>query len=54
MKFKTSDEVDMFYMTYGDKAREPVVLIHGLGADHEMWKPQIDNYPEKGFFFNRS
>jgi 3-oxoadipate enol-lactonase len=37
-------------MTYGDKAQEPVVLIHGLGADHEMWKPQIENYPEKGFF----
>jgi 3-oxoadipate enol-lactonase len=50
MEFKTSDKVDLFYMTYGDKAHEPVVLIHGLGADHEMWKPQIDNYPEKGFF----
>lgn len=50
MKFKTSDKVDLFYMTYGDKAQEPVVLIHGLGADHEMWKPQIGTYPEKGFF----
>lgn len=50
MNFKTSDKVDLFYMTYGDKAQEPVVLIHGLGADHEMWKPQIENYPEKGFF----
>ncbi|ALO14051.1 3-oxoadipate enol-lactonase 2 [Salinivirga cyanobacteriivorans] len=50
MKFKTSDKVDLFYMTYGDKAQEPVVLIHGLGADHKMWKPQIENYPEKGFF----
>jgi 3-oxoadipate enol-lactonase len=37
-------------MTYGDKAHDPIVLIHGLGADHEMWKPQIENYPEKGFF----
>ena len=50
MKFKTSEQVDLFYMTYGDKAQEPVVLIHGLGADHEMWKPQIENYPGKGFF----
>lgn len=50
MKFETSDKVDLFYVTYGDKAQEPVVLIHGLGADHEMWKPQIENYPEKGFF----
>lgn len=50
MKFKTSDGVDLFYETYGDKTEEPIVLIHGLGADHEMWKPQIKNYPEKGFF----
>ncbi|MGC9342005.1 MAG: alpha/beta fold hydrolase [Bacteroidales bacterium] len=50
MKFKTRDEVDLFYMTYGDKTEEPIVLIHGLGADHEMWKPQIKNYPEKGYF----
>ncbi|MEE4215085.1 MAG: alpha/beta hydrolase [Bacteroidales bacterium] len=50
MKFKTSDKVDLFYMTYGDRAKEPIVLIHGLGADHEMWKPQIENYPENGFF----
>ena len=50
MKFKTSDKVDLFYMTFGDKAQEPIALIHGLGADHEMWKPQIESYPEKGFF----
>jgi len=50
MNFKTSDKVDLFYMTYGDKSQEPIVLIHGLGADHEMWKPQIENYPENGFF----
>ena len=50
MKFKTSDKVDLFYMTYGDKSHEPIVLIHGLGADHEMWKPQIESYPKKGFF----
>lgn len=50
MNFKTSDEVELYYMTYGHKSHEPVVLIHGLGADHEMWKPQIENYPKMGFF----
>ena len=50
MMFRTSDKVDLYYMTYGDKSHEPIVLIHGLGADHEMWKPQIENYPETGFF----
>lgn len=46
----TSDKVDIFYKTYGDKAQKPIVLIHGLSADHEMWKLQIESYPEKGFF----
>lgn len=50
MKFKTSDRIDLHYQTYGDKENKPVVLIHGLGADHEMWKPQIATYPGKGFF----
>lgn len=27
-----------------------MVLIHGLGTDHEMWKPQIENYPNNGFY----
>ncbi len=48
MKFQTTDKVDLIYMMYGDKTQEPTVLIHGLGADHEMWKPQIENYPENG------
>lgn len=43
MKFKTSEKVDLYYMTYGDKTHEPIVLIHGLGADHKMWKPQIES-----------
>lgn len=50
MIFKTSDNVDLHYMTYGEKTHEPVVLIHGLGADYEMWTPQIKNYPQMGYF----
>ncbi|MCF8218308.1 MAG: alpha/beta hydrolase [Bacteroidales bacterium] len=50
MHFETSDEVELHFITYGEKTNKPTVLIHGLGADHEMWKPQIENYPKKGFF----
>ena len=50
MIFQSSDKVNLNYMTYGDKSNEPIVLIHGLAADHEMWKPQIINYPEQGYF----
>jgi 3-oxoadipate enol-lactonase len=28
----------------------PVLLIHGIGADHQMWKPQIATLPLKGLF----
>ena len=50
MYFKTSDKVDLYYITHDNKTHKPTVLIHGLGADHEMWKPQIESYPEKGFY----
>ena len=50
MELITSDKFNLHYLTYGDRVHEPIVLIHGLGADYEMWKPQIANYPEKGFF----
>ena len=27
-----------------------ILLIHGIGADHQMWKPQIATLPLKGLF----
>jgi 3-oxoadipate enol-lactonase len=50
MNLQTSDNVDLFYETYGSKADPAMLLIHGLGADHQMWQPQIENYPQAGFF----
>lgn len=40
----------MVYDVYGDPSDSRLLLIHGLGADHAMWKPQIDRYPEKGYY----
>ncbi len=48
MRVQASDSVSIFYETYGDSSGEPVVLIHGLGADHLMWQPQIETYPAQG------
>ncbi len=50
MIFKTSEKINLFYLTYGNRMNVPCVLIHGLGVDHEMWKPQIMEYPKQGFF----
>lgn len=50
MTFKTSDGTVLHYKTAGEKEDMPVVLIHGLGADHNMWLPQIKTLPKKGMF----
>jgi len=47
---KTPDEIELFYETYGEKRNTPIVLVHGAGADHEMWLPQTAKYPAKGLF----
>ena len=46
MKLKTSDDIELYYETYGDDGDKPVVLIHGL----EMWRFQIEQYPSEGLF----
>ena len=50
MKFKTSDGGDIHFITAGKKGDNPVVIIHGLGADHTMWSPQIETLPKEGLF----
>jgi 3-oxoadipate enol-lactonase len=36
------------YHDTGETDGPVLLLLHGLGADHEMWRPQIDRYPEEG------
>lgn len=48
MKSYTRDGVDLAYEIAGDPADDPVLLLHGLGADHDKWKPQIERYPQDG------
>ena len=42
------DGSQLFVYTRGKENAEPILLIHGLGADHNMWQPQIECYPEEG------
>ena len=50
MILQTPDGIELFYETYGEKGDTPVILVHGAGADHEMWLPQIAKYPAEGLF----
>lgn len=50
MMLKGSDGVEIYYETHGNREGTPVVLLHGLGADHSMWDLQIQKYPQMNFF----
>ena len=50
MNYKSSDELTLYFECHGDPTALPVILIHGIGADHQMWKPQIASLPLKGLF----
>ena len=50
MILNTSDGIELFYETYGEKRNTPIVLVHGLGAEYNMWLPQISKYPSQSLF----
>ena len=50
MNFKSFDQLSLYYETHGDPTAPPIMLIHGIGADHAMWKPQIVSLPAAGYF----
>jgi 3-oxoadipate enol-lactonase len=50
MYFTTPDNIQLFYKTNGNTENPAILLIHGLGADHQMWRPQIEPFSNAGFF----
>ncbi|MFX1255863.1 MAG: alpha/beta fold hydrolase [Promethearchaeota archaeon] len=50
MILKTSDGIELFYETYGDQKNLPLLLIHGLGADHKMYESQIHKFTTEGLY----
>ena len=49
MMLKNQDGTETFYRTLGDPSDDTLVLLHGLGADHRMWEPQMGPLVEAGY-----
>jgi pimeloyl-ACP methyl ester carboxylesterase len=49
MILKHPDGTETFYETRGDPASSTLLLLHGIGADHAMWQPQLDRYAHAGY-----
>ncbi|KAJ2636600.1 hypothetical protein GGF40_002907 [Coemansia sp. RSA 1286] len=43
----TSEPVNVYYEVYGTGA-EKVVLVNGMGADRQMWEPDVGEFMKKG------
>ncbi|MFX0064331.1 MAG: alpha/beta fold hydrolase [Candidatus Hermodarchaeota archaeon] len=50
MILHTSDGIKVYYKTFGSEKSLPLILVHGLGADRNMFNTQIDKYVAEGFF----
>lgn len=37
-------------VTRGDEKNPPILLLHGIGGDHQMWHLQMDDFAEAGYF----
>ena len=40
-----TNNVETYYEIHGDGA--PLVLIHGVGACHKLWQPQIEPFSQR-------
>lgn len=49
MIFENQYGIRTYYEEYGEKCNPTVILIHGIGADSQMWSPQKEMYASKGY-----
>ncbi len=50
MKMKNTNGTETVYSAFGEVANEAIVLLHGIGADHTMWQPQMEEFASNGFY----
>jgi pimeloyl-ACP methyl ester carboxylesterase len=49
MILKNNTGMTTFYEEYGDYLKPSLLLLHGIGADNNMWNMQKELYEKKGF-----
>lgn len=47
---ETSNGIKTYVEEAGDSNNETMLLLHGIGADHKMWEPQIPVFVENGYY----
>lgn len=40
---------ETFYIEAGEKTAATIILLHGIGADANMWQPQMKSFAEAGY-----
>ncbi|MGD1859986.1 MAG: alpha/beta fold hydrolase [Leptolyngbyaceae cyanobacterium] len=50
MKITNTDGTETVYSALGNAANEAIVLMHGIGADHRMWQPQMAEFARNGLY----
>lgn len=49
MILTNNDSTQTFFETAGDPNNPSIILLHGIGADHRMWAPQIQAFADQSF-----
>lgn len=49
MILQNPDGSETYYLELGNRSSETLLLLHGIGADHAMWQPQMKPYTDAGF-----
>lgn len=49
MKLKNPNNTETNYQKLGNSTSPTLLLLHGIGADREMWEPQMQRYVEEGY-----
>ncbi|MDB9529287.1 alpha/beta hydrolase [Oscillatoria sp. CS-180] len=50
MILKNPDGTQTYFEAVGNKTDKPVLLLHGIGADHTMWYKQVKTYTDAGYY----